>query len=55
MDVDECTILFKWVSDHALGGYVKVDALQDAILDLMKIVPAVEDIISPLFSDPLTN
>lgn len=54
MNMAEVTFLMEWIETHRIDAYVKIDSLQDALLDLLK-VERIEGVVSPLLTDPVSN
>lgn len=47
MNLAEVTILMDWIQNNRIDAYVKIDALTDAILDLLEQTH-IEDVIAPI-------
>lgn len=47
MTLTEVETLMNWVDSNSIAEYVKIDALRDAILDLLEQTH-IEDVIAPI-------
>lgn len=48
MNLTEVTLLMTWIHDHSVAEYVKIDTLQDKILDLLVTEIDPEDLPTPV-------